>query len=234
MRLLAIGDIHGCLNQFDRLWSRVQPGADDTIVLLGDYVDRGPDSRGVIDRILELKRSGLNLVCLRGNHENMMLMARESSRDMKLWKAVGGKQALDSYASAPGRTGRLTDVPDEHWSFLEQGLEDYFETERHIFVHAAVHRDLPMSDQPEYLLFWESLADEMVHCSGRTVICGHTSQTSGEIKVIPGAVCIDTFAYGGGWLTCLDAASGNYWQVNHLGDSREGRLGHCASHFSGG
>jgi serine/threonine protein phosphatase 1 len=224
MRLLAIGDIHGCLRQFDHLLNVVQPTRGDSLILLGDYVDRGPDSRGVIDRVLELRRSGPHLVCLRGNHEIMMVMAREGTGDRKMWLAVGGQQALESYGRSPGRTGALSDVPESHWRFLIDGLEDYFETERHIFVHAGVHRDLLMPEQPDYMLFWEPLMDDMVHCSGKTVICGHTAQKSGEIKVIPGAICIDTFAHGGGWLTCLDARSGSYWQVNSECEMREGRI----------
>ena len=74
------------------------------------------------------------------------------------------------------------------------------------------------------MLYWEFLPSEMRHHSGKTVVCGHSSQKTGMPKVIPGAVCIDTFAYGGGWLTCLDAASGRYWQVNLMGKRREGRV----------
>jgi len=222
MRLLAIGDIHGCLFQFNDLLKLVQPAAEDRVILLGDYVDRGPDTRGVLDRILELKRGGMDLVCLRGNHEIMMLAAREGDIDRKMWLGVGGLQALGSYGPSPGRSGTLADVPKEHWDFLEDGLADYHETERHIFVHAGVHRDLELVEQTDDWLFWESLRDEMRHRSGKTVVCGHTSQKTGEVKVVPGAVCIDTFAHGGGWLTCLDVLTGKYWQVNFMGKPREG------------
>jgi serine/threonine protein phosphatase 1 len=224
MRLLAIGDIHGCLHHLNDLLDWVKPTADDTVIALGDYVDRGPDSRGVLDRLIELRKSGLNLVCIRGNHELMMLAARLSGEDRKMWLGVGGLQTLGSYGSSPGRAGTLIDVPEEHWRFLGDDLVPYHETERHVFVHAGVHRDLPLEEQPEYMLYWEFLTDEMRHRSGKTVICGHTSQKSGEPKVIPGAVCIDTYAHGGGWLTCLDANTGKYWQVNVLGKRREGYL----------
>lgn len=224
MRLLAIGDIHGCLLQFNDLLELVKPAKDDQLVLLGDYVDRGPDSRGVLNRILELKRSGMNLICLRGNHEVMMEASRSGSSDMKMWLGVGGLQTLGSYGTSPGRSGTLADVPDEHWSFLKQELHDYHETERHIFAHAGVHPVLELNLQVRDWLLWEFLRDEMRHCSGKLIICGHTSQKSGEIKVIPGAVCIDTFAHGGGWLTCLDANTGRFWQVNFMGKPREGRI----------
>jgi len=224
MRRLAIGDIHGCLLHFNDLLNLVNPTSEDQVILLGDYVDRGPDSRGVLNRILELKRGGMNLVCLRGNHEVMMSMARDGASDMRMWLGVGGLQALGSYGSAPGRSGTIADVPQEHWDLLKDGLVDYHETDEHIFVHAGVHRALPMSEQPTDILHWEFLGDEMRHCSKKPVICGHTSQKSGEVKVVPGAVCIDTFAHGGGWLTALDALTGRYWQVNFLGKPREGQV----------
>lgn len=224
MRLLAIGDIHGCLLQLNDLLNLVKPTAEDQVILLGDYVDRGPDSRGVLDRILELNKSGMNLICLRGNHEIMMLAAREGQSDYKMWLSVGGVEALGSYGKSPGHSGTLTDVPHEHWSFLKDELLDYHETERHIFVHAGLHRDLELDQQSDEWLFWEYLHDDMRHCSGKTVICGHTAQRAGNVKVVPGAICIDTFIAGGGWLTCLDALTGKYWQVNFMGKAREGQV----------
>lgn len=224
MRVLAIGDIHGCLGPLDDLLSWVAPAPGDVVVALGDYVDRGPDSRGVLNRLIELKQR-LNLICLRGNHEQMMVDAFHGGRsEKKMWLGVGGLQTLGSYGLYPGRSGALEDVPGEHWAFLENGLVDHYETERFLFVHATVICDLPMDEQPDYALLWEFLPEEMRHCSKKTVICGHTSQKSGEIKVVPGAVCIDTQAYGSGWLTCLDTASGKYWQTNMLGKKREGRI----------
>jgi serine/threonine protein phosphatase 1 len=224
MRLLAIGDIHGCLGPLDDLLAWVSPTPEDLVIALGDYVDRGPDSRGVINRLLELKRR-LNLVCLRGNHEEMMVEAFHGGRsEKKMWMGVGGVQTLSSYAVYAGRTGTLDDVPPEHWEFLEEGLVDYYESERFIFVHATVEVDVPMDEQPNYALLWEFLPESMRHESGKMVICGHTSQKSGEIKVVPGAVCIDTRAFGDGWLTCLDVESGRYWQTNLFGKRREGRV----------
>jgi serine/threonine protein phosphatase 1 len=220
MRLLAIGDIHGCLGAFNELLLWVQPNPADVVIALGDFVDRGPDTRGVLDRIIELKRS-LNLICLRGNHEEMMVEARQGGRsDRKMWLGVGGQQALDSY----GVAATLEDVPSEHWSFLESDLVDYHETDRFIFTHATVLCGFDMKEQPDYALRWDFLPAAMRHRSGKMVICGHSSQKSGVPKVIPGAVCIDTFAHGGGWLTCLDAESGRFWQTDLLGRRREGQV----------
>jgi serine/threonine protein phosphatase 1 len=220
MRLFAVGDIHGCLAAFDDLLKWVRPTPDDVVVALGDFVDRGPDTRGVLDRLIELKQK-LNLICLRGNHEQMMVEARRGGRsEKKMWLGVGGMQALGSY----GPAATLDDVPHTHWDFLENGLVDYHETDHFIFTHATVLCDLDVADQPDYALRWEFLPDAMRHRSGKTVVCGHTSQKTGVPKVVPGAVCIDTFAHGGGWLTCLDVRNACYWQTDMAGRRRGGRV----------
>ena len=122
--------------------------------------------------------------------------------------------------------GRLTDIPQAHWDFLENHLRDYYETDRHLFVHANLYPDLPLDEQPEYVLFWEHI-DEWTppHQSGKTMICGHTSQKTGEVLNLGHAVCIDTSACKGGWLTCLDVETGDYWQANEQGETRTGFLG---------
>ena len=224
MRTLAIGDIHGCSGHLEDLLAWVAPTQHDLLVTLGDMVDRGPDSRGVLDRLLRLREEG-NVVCLRGNHEVMMVAARHGGRgDRNMWLSVGGTQALGSYGPSPSRTGTLNDVPKSHWEFLEEALVPYHETDTHIFVHASAFPTLPMHEQPDTMLYWEFFPAWLKHISGKRVICGHTSQKSGLPKVVPGAVCIDTFAHGGGWLTCLDVNSGHYWQTDMLGRRREGDL----------
>jgi serine/threonine protein phosphatase 1 len=172
--------------------------------------------------LIELKRQW-NVVCLRGNHELMMLEAYRGGRsEKKMWLGVGGVQTLGSYGRTPGQAGTLDDVPPEHWEFLEHGLVNYYESEAFIFVHATVNCDLPLDKQSNDDLLWEFLPPRLVHISKKIVICGHTSQKSGEPLVIPGAVCIDTHAYSSGWLTALDVDSGRYWQVDMLGRKRGG------------
>ena len=219
MRVLAIGDIHGCLGPFNQLLDRVKLTRDDVVVTLGDYVDRGPDSKGVIDRLIEL-RTQLNLVCLRGNHEQMMVDAIRGGRsDKMMWLGVGGVQRSRLRHRA-GPRGDARRHPREHWDFVYDELVNYHETEHFIFVHATVLCGFDLEDQPDYALLWEFLPDAMRHQSGKMVICGHTSQRSGVPKVVPGAVCIDTSIYAGGWLTCLDVQNGRYWQANMLGQTR--------------
>ncbi len=224
MRLLAIGDIHGCSDALLTLMKFVRLAPDDTLITLGDYVNRGPDSNAVLDWLIHHYKAG-QLVPLKGNHEMMMQSARHDDHAFQNWLAVGGYQTLDSYAPAK-EEGRLCDIPDSHWEFLEHDLLDYYETDRHLFVHANLLPDAAISDQPEYMLFWESIDQwAPAHESGKMMICGHTSQKSGLPLNLGHAVCIDTGACKEeGWLTCLDVETGYYWQANQQGETREAFL----------
>jgi serine/threonine protein phosphatase 1 len=218
MRVLAIGDVHGCSRALDRLLSALTLQPEDCVVALGDYVDRGPDSYGVIERLLRLK-DHCRLVALRGNHELMMLDARKGGEEEEEWLRCGGRETLKSY-SALGDDGKLVDVPDQHWEYLEQTCVDYYETETHFFVHANAYADVPLAEQPVYMLFWEPLDNPSPHVSGKTMICGHTPQKGGTPRNLGHAICLDTWAHGKGWLTCLDVTTGRTWQTNQAGDYR--------------
>jgi len=221
MRVLAIGDIHGCLTAFDTLLADVQLTPADLIVTLGDYVDRGPDSRGVLDRLIGLSATH-QLVALRGNHDIMMMNAR-AGEDYSDWLRVGGRQTLASYSDSI-EGGSLELVPESHWAFLEQ-TRDWYETDTHFFVHANVYPDMDLADQPSYMLHWERLHEKpLPHVSGKIMICGHTSQRSGLPLQFDHCVCIDTWVYGQGWLTCLDVQSGQVWQANQEGQRRQAWL----------
>lgn len=222
MRYLAVGDIHGCFKALTTLAGSVPFDSDDVIITLGDYVNRGPDSCAVLDWLIAYQRRG-RLVPLRGNHEIMMLEARENNERLKRWLECGGDATLASY-SPLGDEGKLVDVPDGHWQFLETQIRGWFETEAHFFVHANAYPDCSLAEQPDFMLYWESFNDPPPHESGKIMICGHTSQKSGVPRSIGHAVCIDTWACGKGWLTCLDVASGKYWQANQQGQTRIGWL----------
>jgi serine/threonine protein phosphatase 1 len=221
-RTLALGDIHGCLTALDTLLAAVQPRRDDLVVTMGDYVDRGPDVRGVIERVMELDRA-CRLVPLRGNHELMMLESRQ--QDFDFWFDFGGRETLASYGS-DGSSGWIERVPPQHWEFIERRCVDYHETPSHIFVHAGLDAHVPLADQEPEALFWQKLLPWTVqpHVSGKTVICGHTAQHTGLPLNLGHLICIDTWVYGDGWLTCLDVDRGHFWQANQAGDLREGRL----------
>lgn len=223
-RTLAIGDIHGCSSALDTLLAAVAPTGDDKIVFLGDYVDRGPDTKGVLDRVIALHEAG-RAICIRGNHEIMMASARRGHREMSFWLHCGGDEALESYATAHSGA-RIKIVPDKHWEFIEQITRPWFETETHVFVHANLHPGLPLEQQTEDWLHWQVLDPQFhaPHISGKTMLCGHTEQRNGSPLVLQRAICIDTWAYADGWLTCLDVESQIYWQANELGSVRRGKL----------
>ena len=223
MRTLAVGDIHGSTACLDALLDAVKPRRADRLVFLGDYVDRGPDSRGVIERLIALKKSH-DVVCLRGNHELMMMRARLGADHLKMWLSVGGAQCLASYSATPARSGKLADVPDSHWEFLEAGCVDWALGPDHLFVHAGADPQQPLDKQPEAALFWEFLAGPIHWPTGQVVVCGHTSQRTGEVLDYGSTVCIDTYAYGGKYLTCLDVGARSYWQADALGAIRTGEL----------
>lgn len=222
MRHLAIGDIHGCYKALTTLAAFVPFRPEDVVITLGDYVDRGPSSCAVLDWLIHYRQRA-NLIALRGNHELMMVRARDTKEAFNAWQESGGDRALASY-SPFGDGGRLVDVPDSHWEFLENGTVAWYQTDSHFFVHANAYPDCPLEEQPEFMLFWESFNDPPPHQSGKVMVCGHTPQKSGEPLNIGHAVCIDTRACKGGWLTCLDVASGKYWQANESGETRQSWL----------
>jgi len=222
VRNLAIGDIHGCFSALTALAAYVPLRSDDFLILLGDYVDRGPNSYAVLDWLLHRARRS-PLAALRGNHELMMLRAQESKEALDVWLSYGGDATLASY-SPFGDPGRLIDVPDEHFYFLENETVAWYEIKTHFFVHANAYPHCALADQPDAMLYWESFADPAPHQSGKVMICGHTPQKSGQPLNRGHAVCIDTWVYGKGWLTCLDVKTGQYWQANQRGQTRGGQL----------
>ncbi len=230
-RILAIGDIHGCSRALDTLLAEVNPQDDDTVVALGDFIDRGPDSKGVLDRLIELYKTG-RLVPLRGNHEVMLLTARAVPRAADEWRRCGGDAALMSYGSA-GRPGTFADIPASHWEFLESSLVDWYESPTHFFVHANVTPDLPLVEQPEFMLHWEPLTNPVPHVSGKVMVCGHTPQRDGVPLNLGYLVCLDTWVYGRGWLTCLDVTGGRVWQANQKGERRTAKIEDYRIHYGG-
>jgi serine/threonine protein phosphatase 1 len=215
-RIIAIGDIHGYLAAFSAILRAIDPQPNDTIVALGDFVDRGPDSRGVIDRVIALKR-GCRLVPILGNHDEMLLDICHGRMDMMTgWLIYGGDATLSSY------DGRIPgSVPEEHIKFLESCLP-FYETDRHFFVHASYYSNLPLSEQPDTALRWESLRHRtpFAHYSGKTAVVGHTAQKGGDILDLGYLKCIDTWIYGNGWLTAVDVESGQIWQADKDGNIR--------------
>ena len=218
-RTLAIGDIHGCLTALKTLAEFVSLEDDDTLITLGDYVD----SAGVVEWLLKRRQTG-SLVSLRGYHEIMLLDARREPSAAEGWLMCGGRETLQSYARS-GYGNSVLDIPEAHLQFFHFDCLPWYETDSDIFVHAFVHYDTPMVEQPDWMLFWEKWVDGPPHVSGKTVVCGHSAQRSGWPRSNGHSICIDTRVYGNtGWLTCLDVDSGWLWQANQLGETRSGRV----------
>jgi serine/threonine protein phosphatase 1 len=215
-RTIALGDIHGCSAALDTLIEVIRLRPEDVVVTLGDYINRGPDSRGVLDRLIDLGRR-CRLVPILGNHDQMLLDVRAGKYPIYWLLDMGGATMLDSYG--PGRD--LSLIPDEHYQFLE-GCLGFHETDTHVFVHANYFPDVPMAEQHAGMLRWESLREMTPgpHESGKVAIVGHTSQKTGEILDLGHLKCIDTYCHGGGWLTALEVHTGEVWQADREGNLR--------------
>ena len=215
-RVIAIGDVHGCAIAFDTLVQKIELRADDTIVMLGDCVDRGPDSRGVIDQMLALK-DRCHLVPILGNHEEMMLNYLDGRPQPDDWLQFGGRETLASYADH----GDAASFPSAHVDYIRSWC-DYWENDSHFFVHGGYHPERALSGQRWQTWRWHSLRDSIPapHVSGKIAVIGHTSQKSGEILDVGHLICIDTYCWGGGWLTALEPATGQFWQVDRRGQIR--------------
>lgn len=220
-RTLAIGDIHGCSIAFHTLLEAIAPGQGDTIVLLGDLIDRGPSSSSVIATAIGLT-AHCEVVCILGDHEELMLNAIEDNSALPRWLGNGGAETLQSYGwtGMPGQSlGAL--FPSDHIAFLRTCVP-YYETRDHILTHAGYVADMAMPDQPALALRWrtvEANANEP-HVSGKTVIVGHSAQRSGRVRDFGHVKCIDTNCVHGGWLTGMDISAGTLWQSNQLGQTR--------------
>lgn len=212
-RTLAIGDVHGCHRALVTLLGMLAVTAADTVVFLGDVVDRGPATRQVVDEILSLSKRA-KVVCLMGNHEEMMRDAISGRGLFNAWLDVGGKAALDSYG------GAIENIPATHLRFLVS-TRPYYETDTDIFVHASLEPEVSLANQTAIFLRWKHLAgSELPHISGKRVICGHTPQSDGVPLVFHGWVCLDTLAHGGGWLTALDLTTNEVFQASEDGRTR--------------
>jgi serine/threonine protein phosphatase 1 len=211
-RVFVIGDIHGCLHKLELLWERIDPRPGlDQLIFLGDYIDRGDDSSGVLDYLLALREIYTDTVFLMGNHEKMFKDFL-SGVDRALFIYNGGESTLKSYLAKmedywEGRQGVLDEevlnqlVPEQHRTFLEE-LELYYETDGYIMVHAGLKHGVPLEKQSLDDLVW--IREEFIYSEedfGKRVIFGHTPFV--RPLVLPNKIGIDTGAVYGNNLTCV-------------------------------
>ena len=199
MLTYAIGDVHGCRDRLERLLARCDRhagGQPSRLVFVGDYIDRGPDSRGAVEIILGLQRERPGrVICLRGNHEQIMLDALASG-DMTLWLNNGANTTLASYG-----VRRVADLPAEHLAWFS-ALPTSFDDGLRLFVHAGVDPSRALDDQRDHDLIWirePFLSTERDY--GRLIVHGHTPQRGGKPDVRRWRVNLDTAAVYGERLT---------------------------------
>jgi len=219
-RTIAIGDIHGCATALETLLAALELRPDDTLVMLGDAIDRGPDSRSVLERLITLSTE-CQLVPILGNHEQMLLDAVEGKMPLQGWLMHGGSETLDSY----GKDAAISQLPAEHIDFLCT-WGDYHETAEHFFAHGNYLPKKKLPKQPWHEMRWRSLREYLPgpHTSGKTAILGHTSNKQGQIANHGHLICIDTYCHGGMWLTALEPKTGQIWQTNEAGEVQQSEL----------
>ncbi len=176
MGLIAIGDIHGCVHTLDALLEELAPTVEDRLVFIGDYIDRGPDSKGVIDRLLALRQEH-DCVFLRGNHEALMLEYLDLGL-FRPWRENGGIETLRSYLDGTRTKLRDLHLPPVHVDFV-RATKIYYETDDFFFVHGglkpafSIRENLQRFDEETFL--WErSHLEAPTLVWEKTVICGHT------------------------------------------------------------
>ncbi|MCX7770239.1 MAG: serine/threonine protein phosphatase [Proteobacteria bacterium] len=208
MSLFAIGDIHGCYDKLKKLFEIIPLKKNDEIIFLGDYIDRGPDSKKVIDFILELKSiRGDKVICLKGNHEKMFLDFLKGE-NIDVFFANGGQETIKSYSVS----GHFH-LPSEHLDFFNS-LKLYYETKDYLFVHAGIAPNKALSAQDEEDLLW--IRSEFIYSDikiGKKVIFGHTPSRNYLPYFDKDKIGIDTGAVYGGFLTAIKLPEEEIFQI---------------------
>jgi len=216
-RVYAVGDVHGRADLLRALFRRIDDDlksattADSIQVFIGDYIDRGPNSRQVIDLLISRRREH-QMIFLKGNHEACAAQFLSDSTQLSEWMLMGGHSTLLSYGVTPMRpkdpasqhqvaTALRQAVPDSHRHFI-QGLVQSFTCGDFFFAHAGVRPGIPLQKQSEHDLLWIR-GDFLLHEEdfGKVVVHGHTPAREPDIR--SNRINIDTGAYATGRLTCL-------------------------------
>jgi len=174
MRKFTISDIHGCAKTFKALLDRISFSKEDELYLLGDYIDRGPDSCGVIDHIWGLQESGHTVHCLRGNHEEMLLSLQSSSIVKQPYKETKGESG----------TKHIQQITEAHIEWM-RNLKHFFEVDHYILVHAGLNFQIksPFEDKKEmiWIRYWYDDIDRN-WLGDRIIVHGHTPTHQLTIK----------------------------------------------------
>lgn len=211
-KIFAVGDIHSCLFKLKEMMTliKIDPVAD-TLVFVGDYIDRGPDARGVVDLILRIKRTMNNVICLLGNHEQLFLDYYLENINRNLFLINGGMSTLLSYSLTGTGGSDKTNIPESHIQFFTT-LRPYYETDDYIFVHAGLKPGIPLEQQDRDDILW--IRNEFIASTydfGKIVVFGHTPLSAPLVGV--NKIGIDTGAVYGGKLTCVELPEIKIYQV---------------------
>ena len=202
-KTFIIGDIHGCLHLLKRLVEKIAWRPDkDRLIFLGDYLDRGEDSKGVVEYILGLTRRSPHIDCLIGNHEAMFLDYLSGINQMS-YLNNGGWSTLESYDGRLHTIGNIPPIPPEHMAFFHS-LKPYVELENFYVVHAGFRPNVAIKKQSLEDMIW--IRDEFIDSDydfGKRVIFGHTPMFDGPL-IMKNKIGIDTGAVYGHSLTCLE------------------------------
>jgi serine/threonine protein phosphatase 1 len=211
----AVGDVHGSLAKLRELVERCEKfaaGAPLSFVFLGDYIDRGPDSAGVVRYLMELQAlRGERLIALRGNHESVLLDVCDGVCPPDVWLSQGGDATLRSY-----RAARAQDLPATVLNWF-RSLPLSHDDGRRFFVHAGVNPMLPLQAQEERDLIW--IREPFLSARrdyGRLIVHGHTPLKSGEADLRANRLNLDTGAVFGGPLTAALFADGRTEPVSFI------------------
>ena len=213
-RLFAIGDIHGCPDELSAILKSIEPAAGDTVVFVGDYVDRGPSAREVIELALELERGDAECVFLKGNHEDMMLSFLGMPGNYgESFLFNGGIATLDSYGvHEEDLEDAFARLPDAHLGFMSRLATSYLRPP-YLFVHAGIMPSRQLEEQQTEDMLW--IRQEFIfnpHKIDATVVFGHTPM-KGVMIDLPYKLGIDTGLVYGGKLTCVEFTEGVLYQV---------------------
>jgi serine/threonine protein phosphatase 1 len=212
-KIFAIGDVHGCLEKLQALITNIGANPQkDTLIFIGDFIDRGNSSGEVVDYVIRLKTEYKKVVCLLGNHEHMLIRYLEGL-DEDMYLENGGIATLYSYGIYRSDTPkkRKSKIPRGHRQFLKSLLLRY-ETDNYIFVHAGLKPGISLPKQTKNNLLW--IRHEFINADddfGKVVIFGHTPLS--YPLIMPNKIGIDTGAVYGGKLTCVELPAVKIHQV---------------------
>lgn len=219
-RLFAIGDVHGCALELEGLVNHLEAqeklSSDDLLVFSGDYIDRGPGSRQVIELLLDIKSRYPETVFLKGNHEDMLLsFLGYEGYNGEAYLQNGGKSFFDSYSIKTTSTisQMRQSLPEEHINFLTT-LEIGASLAEFIFVHAGIRPEKKLMHQDPHDLMWiRSEFTTLPHTLEKTVVFGHTPYEDIFLD-LPYKIGIDTGLVYGNMLSCLELVEGKAYQVD--------------------